>query len=101
MKYAGAVRLRVDRPIASPSSCPLGSRPSVSTVNEIATGIPASLAARATPIASSAYVIVIAVTMSAAVPAKCDLGRVIALRRLHGKQLGGVVAVVAAVRRNR
>ena len=47
------------------------------------------------PIASSEYVIVIAVTMSAAVSAKVrDLGRVIVLRRLRGKQLAGVVAVV-------
>jgi len=39
-------------------------------VNEITTGKPFSTAARVSPIASSAYVIVIAVTMSAAVSVK-------------------------------
>ena len=56
--------------MAVPSSVPLGSRPSVSTVKESATGIPAARAARATPIASSTYVMVIAVTISAVVDAK-------------------------------
>jgi hypothetical protein len=36
------------------SVSPEGSRPSVSVVNEIATGIPAAFAARTIPIASSA-----------------------------------------------
>jgi hypothetical protein len=40
--------------IASRSGWPLGSRPSVSTVNEIATGSPALRAARTIPIASPA-----------------------------------------------
>jgi glutathione S-transferase len=49
------------------SGCPVGRRPSVSTVNEITTGMPAACAARVTPIASGVCVIVIAVIMSASV----------------------------------
>jgi hypothetical protein len=40
--------------IASASGCPLGSRPSVSSVKEIVTGISLAVAARTIPIASSA-----------------------------------------------
>ena len=42
----------------------LGSRPSVSTVNEIATGKPSAVPARATPIASAEVVMVTAASMS-------------------------------------
>ena len=42
-------------------------------MNEITAGNPTAEAARVTPIASSAYVIVIAVTMSAAVSAKVPI----------------------------
>ena len=59
--------------MASRSGCPLGRRPSVSTVNEITTGRPAARAARTMPTASSAYVIVIAVTRSAAVSANVPI----------------------------
>ena len=52
MKYSG--RSRSVRSIASPSGSPLGSRPSVSTVNETIAGTPAARAARTIPIASSA-----------------------------------------------
>jgi hypothetical protein len=55
MKYAGAPPVASSTcAIASPRGCPLGSRPSVSTVNEIADGIPAATAARVTPTASCA-----------------------------------------------
>jgi hypothetical protein len=55
MKYAAARSVAPSTSsIASPSGCPLGSRPSVSTVNEITTGRPAAFAARTIPIASSA-----------------------------------------------
>ena len=47
-----ALRLAVDLSIASASGCPLGSLPSVSTVNEITAGSPAVVAARTIPIAS-------------------------------------------------
>jgi len=50
--------------------CPVGRRPSVSTVNEIATGIPARRAARAMLIASLVLVMVMALTMSALASAK-------------------------------
>ena len=42
------------RSMAARSVSPLGSRPSVSTVNDIAIGTPAATAARTMPIASSA-----------------------------------------------
>ena len=53
--------------IASVSAMPDGSRPSVSSVNEITTGMPAFWAARVMPIASSTLVIVSAETRSASV----------------------------------
>ncbi|USX56478.1 hypothetical protein ND450_20975 [Lentzea sp. HUAS12] len=52
---------------ASPSASPLGSLPSVSTVNEMTTCAPASRAASAMPVASGTFVSVIAVTRSASV----------------------------------
>ncbi len=55
------------------SGWPLGRRPSVSTVNEITAGMPDSIAARVTPTVSSTWVIVIAVTKSAAVWAKVPI----------------------------
>ena len=53
--------------MASFSVWPVGSRPSVSSVNEMATGICAAFAAKARPAASLTFVMVIAVTMSASV----------------------------------
>ena len=58
---------------ASASDSPDGSRPSVSTVNEITTGMPAARAARATPMASPVWVMVMAVTRSASVAAKVPI----------------------------
>jgi hypothetical protein len=55
MKYAAAPSVSESTCwIASPSAWPLGSRPSVSTVNEITTGTFTALAARTMPIASFA-----------------------------------------------
>ena len=66
MKYAAAPSEPASTSsIACPSGWPLGSRPSVSTVNEITAGNPAAPAARTMPRASSAYVMVMAVTRSA------------------------------------
>jgi hypothetical protein len=59
--------------MAAPRASPEGSRPSVSVVNEITTGRPAVRAARLTPMASSVYVMVTAVTMSASVSAKMPI----------------------------
>ncbi len=62
--------------IASPSPSPDGSRPSVSTVKEMTLGSPWAAAARARPIASPVWVMVMAVTRSAAVSlnvATCSL----------------------------
>ncbi len=53
--------------IASLSDCPVGRLPSVSTVNEMATGRPAARAARTMPIASLDWVRVYAVNMSISV----------------------------------
>ena len=50
-KYAGLAAASA-RVIASASDSPPGSRPSVSVVNEMATGTPAEPAARTIPIAS-------------------------------------------------
>ena len=58
------------RSMACPSGVPSGSRPSVSTVNEIATGRPTRRAARTTPTASSGPVSVYADTTSAPASAK-------------------------------
>ena len=66
----GPVRLASTCSIASASGCPLGSRPSVSTVKDITTGRPAADAARTMPIASSTYVIVRPVIRSASVSAR-------------------------------
>ena len=55
--------------IASPRGSPEGRWPSVSTVKAITTGISAARAASVMPIASSVYVIVMAVMRSAAVAA--------------------------------
>ena len=70
MKYAAAPSVSASTcSIASPSACPLGRRPSVSTVNEITTGRPTLPAARTIPIASSAYVSVSAPIRSTVVSA--------------------------------
>jgi hypothetical protein len=60
---------------ASRSGWPLGSRPSVSTVNDNTTGTPVAAAARAIPTASSVYVIVIALTRSAPLAANVPTWR--------------------------
>ena len=74
MKYAAAPAVsRSTSSTASASGCPLGSRPSVSTVKDTATGIPAAVAARTMPIASAASGIVMPVTRSAAVPARMPI----------------------------
>ena len=71
MKYAGEPSVASSTSaIASPSSCPDGSRPSVSVVNEMTTGSPSAVAASAIPIASSAYVMVTAVIICAPAAAK-------------------------------
>ena len=65
-------------------------------MNEIADGMPAPEAARTMPIASSALVIVIAVTWSAVVVGeRADLHRVVALGFLWRHRATGVVAVAA------
>ena len=53
------------RSTASPSDWPLGSRPSISTVNDTAMGRPTRSAAPTIPMASSTYVIVSADARSA------------------------------------
>jgi len=74
MKYAGAAPVSSSTAsIAAPRASPDGRLPSVSTVNEITTGIPCSAAARVTPIASALWVMVTAVTRSASVREKVPI----------------------------
>src|SRR5262245_45317860 len=64
VKYAGDVSASTEV-TASASAVPSGSRPSVSTVNERTAGMPSAAAARDTPSASLASVIVSTTTSSA------------------------------------
>jgi hypothetical protein len=61
--------------MASPSSLPSGSRPSVSTVNDTTTGTRLPPAARTTPTASAGSAIVTAVSMSTSVSPSTSICR--------------------------